>query len=300
MSQSNLGNYTNNCVESTNARLKDEINPHSSLYVFITGFFRFYDRRNKTINFFFNDQNYKNFLREFQEGTLEHLFSKLLTVKPCAIVIKELERRAPMGLREIDEDSQTCWIQSGFVMLKTSTTSCDCTEFTSHNLPCRHIFAIRCHFKLPLFTPDLCAERWTRKYDRNHEPILMNLNLPAEIILNYVEVTISTDDNVERMQKLSPKIRKEIILKVAKDLAGIGAHASGVKFEKRVQLLETIKEFWLQNIQVNVELIAKLQSTVVQEQDISGEGKVLVMKSGFKTPSRSKILNKCTIKRSKK
>lgn len=298
-SECNLGNTTNNCVESTNARLKGEIDPYSTLCGFVIGFFRFYERRNRTIRFYLKDQYYKRFLHDFQPGSPEFEYQELLTATASRLVIKQLERRKPMSLYNVDKTLKICWIQSGFIMVKASIDSCDCTEFTSYNLPCRHIFAIRNRFQQPLFSSDLCAERWTKAYDKMHQPMLMGLSLPQEKAVSTI-CNVVTKETVDEIKKLTAKQRQAIIFSLAKNLADVGAHVSGRKFQEIVKLIELIMEVWIQGLEIDIATFISKCLPSLSNSDKHSSDKVIVLQPTFKTPSRAKHLSKCTIQRSKK
>ena len=59
-----------------------------------------------------------------------------------------------------DVDDCSCKIDSSEGQIITSVTNCLCTFTKSMKLPCRHIFATRCHKGLSEYTEDACAEWW--------------------------------------------------------------------------------------------------------------------------------------------
>lgn len=59
-----------------------------------------------------------------------------------------------------DVDDGRCKIDSSEGQLVTNVTNFSCAFTKSMKLPCRHIFATRCHKGLLEYTEDACAERW--------------------------------------------------------------------------------------------------------------------------------------------
>ncbi|XP_031778292.1 uncharacterized protein LOC116416067 [Nasonia vitripennis] len=97
LSKNNYGNYMNNPIESTNARLKDEIPAFSTLMKFGEGFFRYYNRRNTAIKAKIGADIYKHPIRGYQPGSPEYLYQQLLTPAGFNKVAVELARRKPMS-----------------------------------------------------------------------------------------------------------------------------------------------------------------------------------------------------------
>ena len=111
LSKNNFGNYTNNPVESTNARLKDEIPPHSTIMEFCHGFFRYLNRRNEFIKFKLGQDIYKHPLRGYNKETPEYMYQESLTTVAFNKVIVQFTRRKPMTFLEVSKSLQICWIQ---------------------------------------------------------------------------------------------------------------------------------------------------------------------------------------------
>lgn len=176
LSNSNFGDYTNNSVETTNARLKSEIKPRSTFKDFCDGFFRYYNRRNEFIKYNAGQDIFKRYLRGYARGSDEDLYEKYLTTAAFKLVLTEYKRSNPMKFMETNDTLKVCWIRSGYAVLRCSTDICECNEYRSNKLPCRHIFATRRYFELPLFDRSLCSQRWTKEYNVAHQPMLQSLN----------------------------------------------------------------------------------------------------------------------------
>ena len=58
----------------------------------------------------------------------------------------------------------SCTVSSCAGDLMVSTDSCQCTFWSSMQLPCCHIFAVREKMQLPLFSSSGISQRWTMTY----------------------------------------------------------------------------------------------------------------------------------------
>ena len=67
-----------------------------------------------------------------------------------------------------NKDERTC----GFCVVRAVIEECECSDYTSYQLPCRHIYAVLQHFYLPLFDRTLCNPRIIR--ENNSLSILNN------------------------------------------------------------------------------------------------------------------------------
>lgn len=94
---------------------------------------------------------YKHPIQGYTRGSPEDLYQQYLTTKGFELVIQQLKRHSPINLIEINKSFSTGYIQSGYVVLTTTIEDCQCTDFKSIKLPCRHIFAVRKFFNLTLF-----------------------------------------------------------------------------------------------------------------------------------------------------
>lgn len=245
MSQNNLGNYTNNPVECTNASIKREIPKRSPLKPFIHGFFRWYKRRNEAIKFQISENFCKRPIRGYADGSVEYLYEQLLTPKYFKNVLMQYSRRKPLTLTEINIILKSCWIRCGYAMLNVNTDACECNDYTSTKLPCRHIFAVREHFDLPLFDKDLCPLRCTNQYNLQGQPVLES----TPLVRPRQTPRYSVHEIPARKAESFPTR-----LKMMKELTGSIAYCSSIatnglfesrykKFQKIDSLLRQNKEF---------------------------------------------------------
>ena len=91
----------------------------------------------------------------------EERFTKLLTPYALSYVEKQLALREKVAV--VADHGVNCSISSAGTLTVT-TDSCQCTFWTSMNLPCRHMFAVREKRQLPLYSAAGVAQRWTMTY----------------------------------------------------------------------------------------------------------------------------------------
>lgn len=104
----------------------------------------------------------------------------------------------------------------------------------------------------------------------------------------------------EKPEKLSAKQRQELMLDLAKNLANVGAHVSGAVFQNRLQLLQTIMDGWVENVEIDsVKFHSLFLSNTSKHEEVLSNEKIL-LKPSFRTPSLAKHLKKCTIERKRK
>lgn len=308
LSRNNFGDYTNNPVESTNARMKDEIKPHSTFKDFLDGFFRYYNRRNDLLKYNAGQDIYKRYLRGFARGSDEYLYENYLTPAAFKKVFSEFKRRQPMTFMEISTSQKICWIRCGFTVLRCSIDSCECNDYTSNNLPCRHIFATRQQFKLPLFDRNLCAERWTKHYNMEHQPMLQHLSKSLSKSLSVKSPSAKSPSSISPFQMhqiktpaLTPsnQIRKEFDL-VCTNLKNHGNLASKNERLIRLNLLRQIDYAWCNNIKVDLKEstltnIEKTQNKNYSHDMQTIDGEIVSLPAKVKVAGRPKNLTKCTV-----
>lgn len=160
MVDGNLGNCTNNRLESINGKIKREIAKNSTLVQFTKSFFKWFLLRNDELD----SQAAQSVLRTTPNGNRRNIdedqYALLLSRKGFELVQEELIKSRVLTIRNVDSDLQSCRIQLSDVTLNVTSLSCECSSFTTFLLPCRHIFAVRKLFNLPMFDKTLCAERW--------------------------------------------------------------------------------------------------------------------------------------------
>lgn len=162
----NLLNFTNNRTESLNKWLKDMVKKFQTLIAFIVKFFQWYESHEKqivlksSINFIKVPVSAKTSsadIEEYQRCLTDFAFKRILFSQITAEISYEIVI--------VNRPSYSCTIASTEGTLEVTDKFCTCSHFASSLLPCRHVFAVRKAFKLPLFDKSLVNERWTKAYE---------------------------------------------------------------------------------------------------------------------------------------
>jgi zinc finger SWIM domain-containing protein 3 len=157
-------NTTNNRIESINAKLKSVITENSTLVEFVHSFFTIISSLESERDFKAIYQLQKRLVTSYLPGSDEQNFLDFLTNEAGRMVIKQIEFSKKMKVPS-KEDNASCFvINSTEGQLRCDPTDCSCNFKAGMLLPCRHIFAIRTHLKLPLFSEELVNKRWTLDY----------------------------------------------------------------------------------------------------------------------------------------
>ncbi|CAI6350467.1 unnamed protein product [Macrosiphum euphorbiae] len=80
------------------------------------------------------------------------------------LILPKFESMNHVQIVSADNLNQTVKIKSREGVIEVSDNKiCVCSFVTSLCLPCHHIFKVRQINNMPLYCPELCAERWSRK-----------------------------------------------------------------------------------------------------------------------------------------
>lgn len=157
--KNSLGNTTNNRLESANGKIKQAIKKNSSMTISIKDFFQWY-ASHKTMSLL---RTAEQFLKkpnlQFDPDDAEKKYIETLSQYASTKVLKEIQCSKKIVCSNIDQIHKICQVNN----FETSTTKCQCTTFVSYQIPCRHIFAVRRHFRLFLFDDCLFNQRWSKK-----------------------------------------------------------------------------------------------------------------------------------------
>ena len=143
---------TNNCVESTNQKLKAVISKYSSIV-------QFFNSLMCTINSISIERDHRALLvnqmvplKVYSDDSPEQAYLDILTPYAFRFVV------------ELQDEGTRYVVASGPGLLEVSAVSCNCEFRTAMSLPCRHILAVRQHENLQVFDSTLVAQRWTKQY----------------------------------------------------------------------------------------------------------------------------------------
>jgi len=144
-----------------------------------------------------------------------------------------------------DELKKTVKIKSKEGITEVSESKCVCSFVTSLCLPCHHIFKVRQINNSSLYCPELCAERWSRKYySAVCRVIPSSCELEVDISVSKDPVNVTTVEPIKpkRILNQHEKYRKAHI--EAKRLASLTSEATGQEYLRRLNILKYIAEKW--------------------------------------------------------
>ncbi|XP_074110586.1 uncharacterized protein LOC141534877 isoform X1 [Cotesia typhae] len=125
------------------------------------------------------------------------------------------------------------------LQITTTLKSCECLHWLTLSLPCRHIFSIRKHYGLSLFSEDLCSVRWSKNYYRQHQRSFRNLNQKSIMKVKQTQVS-----KVNLPQQNFDKIELQKQCKyIINDLKHTMSLSCGQYFENKLKVLNDINFF---------------------------------------------------------
>ena len=157
-----VGERTNNCLESINAKVKSVCSKYSSLSTLFDQFF-------SVLSCLRNERDHvtlttmvKKRVTDVPPDSPEKQFAHYLT--PYAFNQMEAQLSLRKRVVIVADHGVSCTVSSCAGDLVVSTDNCQCTVWSSMQLPCRHIFAVREKMQLPLFSSSGISQRWTAIY----------------------------------------------------------------------------------------------------------------------------------------
>ena len=161
----NLGENTNNRLESMFSKIKSVCSKYASLIQFSHEFF-------SVLRLMRNERN-SHYLMALAQKPLEYQnceshvqkYAKYLTPYAFYLVRNQLILSDVIKTENVTRMSEQNFEVKLFGdQLHTTPSSCTCSFRSRMRLPCQHIFKVRNIVELPLFEPELVKERWTMNY----------------------------------------------------------------------------------------------------------------------------------------
>lgn len=165
MAKGNLMNFTNNRTEAINKWLKNIMHKFQTLVAFFENFFKWNNTHESQIAVKSSVNFIKRPVAAFKPEQDEYKYQKVLTAFAWSRFLLPQIRAKTGELTIFDAENLLCKIKSSEGLLDVSEKHCSCYHFNSCHLPCRHIFAVRRAFKLPLFDEKLILQRWRKDYE---------------------------------------------------------------------------------------------------------------------------------------
>lgn len=194
-STGNFLNNTNNRLESLNSKLKSVISRYSSLEEFVDKFFLI-------LRVLRSERDYKAGLTAMKVPVTFHSstdsaaisYMKHLTPYAYKFVAKQLSLAAKVKLQSAAGCNEYFYASTSAGTLKVSTTSCECIDWHSMRLPCRHILAVRKARDLDMFDDETCDKRWSIEYYMSSQRVFLpNDDVDHEVsVISFAEPSRKT------------------------------------------------------------------------------------------------------------
>ena len=98
------------------------------------------------------------------------LYMSCLMPEPFQMLQEEFIFDESIQIRKHDQDK--CSVRDGNQCLLVTENQCECSFQKSTGLPCRHIYVVRKIFDRPLFSEELCEQRWKKSFVLQNLPRL--------------------------------------------------------------------------------------------------------------------------------
>lgn len=176
MNCGNLGNFTNNLLESVNGKIKDVAGKYNTLLQFANLFFTYIYVTREENAFKDFQTTWRKDIDLVKKSSVVQFFSKALYSKSFQIVEEQISLSEALTVQNLDPKKQFCNFKMNSNMIKSTPTTCDCFIFKSYLLPCRHIFRTRTEFGLDLCFLPVETIRWTKSYQEGAEKAMIPVN----------------------------------------------------------------------------------------------------------------------------
>lgn len=245
----NLGNNTNNRVESHNSRIKSILHHSDKLHTAVHGLILMHGvRLNETEHSNIRAQSSK-FYSHISQTQLVKDTSRLLTVYATKKVIDE-ERKCTetMDTAHVSSDDNgdlTVRTTNGSYKVSVDLSSCSCRTYLTMKLPCRHIIKVHTERNINI-NLNLCAhQRWfqTAQYFPSSHQQLVVEDRPRPVI------DVLQGPDFEAMSRTS---KYNYAFRTLKQMADCMAETGARTFGKRVSVVDKIVSLWLQGKEVAV------------------------------------------------
>ncbi|CAG5090885.1 Protein of unknown function [Cotesia congregata] len=234
----NLGNETNNRLESLNASKNFIKKPHFA------------------INCTEWEKQYSNYLT-------------IAAFKYVKIELDHHEHITFWDKNNIENQVDKLNINEKYFMkcksleITTTYNSCECRHWLSLYLPCRHIFAVRRHYDLSLFSEELCAVRWSKNYYKLTQRAFRKTNDGIDVKETIVsQVCCEKKFNLFESQKQLNYILNDLIHTVSL--------SCGEYFTKKIKVLEDVNKCFKSGFDIDIkEVDSRIEADYLQLPNIS-------------------------------
>ena len=237
----NLGENTNNRLESLFSKIKSVCSKYASLLQFFHEFFSVLRTLRNERNHHYlmalarkpvENQHCDPGVQQYAQHLTPYAFQFVRTQMDLSNAIKtENVRRKP---------GETFEIKSSGDLITATPSSCTCSSAKRMGLPCRHILEVRDMMNLPLFQPTLVNQRWTMAYYEELAETRFSCDNSTQLDQSHTTVTLT--ENKQTVLFQAQKFRKA--LRIAQSLASLASEGGMRTFTTRLRQLEDVAEYW--------------------------------------------------------
>lgn len=247
----NLGERTNNRLETTFSKIKSVCSKYASLVQFFHEFF--------SVLASLRSERSHHYLmaltrRPIDYGTMDEtlqLYSDLLTPYSFNFVREQFIKASTVSrMSQTAKETFEVASTTGHNPVSTTAETCTCSFAKRMGLPCRHIFRARTILKLPLFESSLPKKRWTKDF---YMTLKDSRFLPESVVADdgqsvftedcpTPQVFLSALDQEERVLSQAQKFRKG--LQAGQIIASLASEGGMARFRNRYQLLQDLISYW--------------------------------------------------------
>ncbi|VDI04173.1 zinc finger SWIM domain-containing protein 3 [Mytilus galloprovincialis] len=237
----NLGNRTNNRIESINDKIKSVLHHYSTLPDFAEHFLIALnslrtERDLKTSGIF-----QKRTVSAFSNDSPEYKYQELVTPYAWPYILKQLSLRSEVKLEQKEsDDGEIIWTATTSQgQVRVDSKSCSCMFHQSMLLPCRHILKLREVNNENLFVAESVSDRWKINTVRTSHRLFDDTGV-SETQSSVCSI-ICTPKRVRKMSQ-STKYRETQIL--LQQMASLASEATGDEYQQRIDIIQSITHFW--------------------------------------------------------
>lgn len=238
MCHGNLGNTTNNRLESLNGKLGISLRKNSTLVRFITDFFSFLSNRALESNHRRAQEALRKDFSTIPHSSDELNYKQFLSNYAFSLVMKEISLHDNITLQIKKKEPLEYFVNVHGKKITVTQSGCECLSWTSNLLPCKHIFAVRKKIQLPLFDQSLCHSRW--KKDVKLSSISTSLpKIPEENMSN--EAAGVSVTKIVLPKRLTEKQKRSELTPVLNNILYSASRSSQPAFEYTLKKLRELQ-----------------------------------------------------------
>lgn len=161
----NLGENTNNHIESIFSKIKSICSKYASLLQFFPEFFSVLRTLQYERNHHYLMVSARKLVENQHHDPSVQQYAQHLTPYAFQFVHTQMDLSKATKTENVTrEPGETFEIKSSGDLITATSFSCTCSSAKRMGLPCQHILKVRGIINLPLFEPTLVNQRWTMAY----------------------------------------------------------------------------------------------------------------------------------------